>query len=97
MVDTSKLDEPDQERCIVFPPIHLDILNLSQSSLTLALLRCIFTEGDIYYDGIKISDVNLDVLRSKITIIPQVVSTLTPAFVISVLTPDLSLSCLVDL
>jgi len=43
-----------------------------KSSLTLALLRCIFTEGNVFYDGIKTSDLNLDALRSKITIIPQV-------------------------
>ncbi|KAF9455005.1 hypothetical protein P691DRAFT_813919 [Macrolepiota fuliginosa MF-IS2] len=43
-----------------------------KSSLTLALLRCIFTEGDVFYDGVKTSDLNLGALRSKVTIIPQV-------------------------
>ncbi|KAF8188324.1 multidrug resistance-associated ABC transporter [Pholiota molesta] len=43
----------------------------SGSSLTLALLRCIPTEGTIYYDGVPISQLNLDALRSNITIIPQ--------------------------
>ncbi|TFK70801.1 hypothetical protein BDN72DRAFT_887852 [Pluteus cervinus] len=43
-----------------------------KSSLTLSLLRCIFTEGEVYYDGLKTSAINLDALRSKITIIPQV-------------------------
>ncbi|KAF9013099.1 P-loop containing nucleoside triphosphate hydrolase protein [Cyathus striatus] len=43
-----------------------------KSSLTLSLLRCIITEGDIYYDGINTKDLNLDALRSNITIIPQV-------------------------
>jgi len=43
-----------------------------KSSLTLALLRCIFTEGSAFYDGIRTSDINLDALRSKITIIPQI-------------------------
>ncbi|KAH9854915.1 multidrug resistance-associated ABC transporter [Lenzites betulinus] len=43
-----------------------------KSSLTLALLRLIFTEGKVYYDGIATDTVNLDVLRSNITIIPQV-------------------------
>ncbi|KAI0782161.1 multidrug resistance-associated ABC transporter [Abortiporus biennis] len=43
-----------------------------KSSLTLALLRCILTEGDVYYDGLPTKDINLDVLRSNITIIPQV-------------------------
>ncbi|KAL4247277.1 ATP-binding cassette transporter C [Abortiporus biennis] len=42
-----------------------------KSSLTLAILRCIVTEGSIYYDGIRTSDINLDALRSNITIIPQ--------------------------
>ncbi|KAJ7729547.1 hypothetical protein DFH07DRAFT_850204 [Mycena maculata] len=43
-----------------------------KSSLTLSLLRCIFTEGTVYYDGIPTSKLNLDALRSNITIIPQV-------------------------
>ncbi|KAI0248983.1 hypothetical protein BJV78DRAFT_1276336 [Lactifluus subvellereus] len=42
-----------------------------KSSLTLSLLRCIFTEGDVYYDGLLTSSINLDALRSQITIIPQ--------------------------
>ncbi|KDR83043.1 hypothetical protein GALMADRAFT_866150 [Galerina marginata CBS 339.88] len=42
-----------------------------KSSLTLALLRCILTEGVVYYDGIPTNNLNLDVLRSNITIIPQ--------------------------
>ena len=46
----------------------------SQSSLTLALLRCILTEGTVYYDGIPTNEINLDALRSNITIIPQTVS-----------------------
>ena len=44
-----------------------------KSSLTLALLRLILTEGKMYYDGIATDSVNLDALRSHITIIPQVV------------------------
>ena len=43
-----------------------------KSSLTLALLRCIFTEGTVLYDGIPTSKINLDALRENITIIPQV-------------------------
>ncbi|KAI9059804.1 multidrug resistance-associated ABC transporter [Trametes sanguinea] len=43
-----------------------------KSSLTLALLRLIFTEGKVYYDGIATDSINLDALRSNITIIPQV-------------------------
>ncbi|KAJ3513917.1 hypothetical protein NLJ89_g2683 [Agrocybe chaxingu] len=42
-----------------------------QSSLTLALLRCILTDGTVYYDGIPTNEINLDALRSNITIIPQ--------------------------
>ncbi|KAJ6594300.1 hypothetical protein B0H19DRAFT_1094896 [Mycena capillaripes] len=42
-----------------------------KSSLTLSLLRCIFTEGTVYYDGISTASLNLDVLRSNMTIIPQ--------------------------
>ncbi|KAF9007748.1 P-loop containing nucleoside triphosphate hydrolase protein [Hymenopellis radicata] len=42
-----------------------------KSSLTLSLLRCIFTEGNVYYDGLPTSSVNLDALRTSITIIPQ--------------------------
>ncbi|KAH9945600.1 hypothetical protein B0H21DRAFT_822934 [Amylocystis lapponica] len=43
-----------------------------KSSLTLSLLRCIVTEGKVYYDGLPTDALNLDALRSKITIIPQV-------------------------
>ncbi|KAF8650152.1 hypothetical protein AX16_005387 [Volvariella volvacea WC 439] len=42
-----------------------------KSSLILALLRCIPTEGHIYLDGIPTDSVNLSSLRSKITVIPQ--------------------------
>ncbi|KAF9564153.1 multidrug resistance-associated ABC transporter [Agrocybe pediades] len=42
-----------------------------KSSLSLALLRCIITEGTMHYDGISTHDINLDALRSSITIIPQ--------------------------
>jgi ABC-type multidrug transport system fused ATPase/permease subunit len=45
-----------------------------KSTLTLALLRAILVEGDIYYDGVPISSLNLDALRTNITIIPQMVS-----------------------
>ncbi|KAH9166017.1 hypothetical protein EDB89DRAFT_2076263 [Lactarius sanguifluus] len=43
-----------------------------KSSLTLSLPRCIFTEGSVYYDGQLTSSINLDALRSSITIIPQI-------------------------
>jgi ABC-type multidrug transport system fused ATPase/permease subunit len=42
-----------------------------KSTLTLALLRCIFTEGEVYYDGLPTSALNLDALRRNVTIIPQ--------------------------
>ena len=41
--------------------------------MTLSLLRCIQTEGKVFYDGLLTDRVNLDALRSNITIIPQVV------------------------
>ncbi|VDB89903.1 unnamed protein product [Peniophora sp. CBMAI 1063] len=43
-----------------------------KSSLTLSLLRCIYTDGDVYYDGVNTANLNLDVLRTNVTIIPQV-------------------------
>ncbi|KAF9000094.1 hypothetical protein BDQ17DRAFT_1360101 [Cyathus striatus] len=42
-----------------------------KSSLVLSLLRAIHTRGSIYYDGIEVGALNLDVLRSKISVIPQ--------------------------
>ncbi|KAJ4481119.1 P-loop containing nucleoside triphosphate hydrolase protein [Lentinula aciculospora] len=43
-----------------------------KSSLALSLLRCIHTSGEVTYDGVPTSSINLDCLRSKVTIIPQV-------------------------
>ncbi|TFY83125.1 hypothetical protein EWM64_g881 [Hericium alpestre] len=43
-----------------------------KSSLTLSLLRCIPTEGEVYLNDVPTSSVNLDALRTSITIIPQV-------------------------
>ncbi|KAJ7768239.1 multidrug resistance-associated ABC transporter [Mycena metata] len=42
-----------------------------KSSLTLALLRAIPTEGSVFYDGFPTASINLDALRTNITIIPQ--------------------------
>ncbi|KAK0201656.1 P-loop containing nucleoside triphosphate hydrolase protein [Desarmillaria ectypa] len=42
-----------------------------KSSLTLSLLRCIPIMGEVYYDDLPTSTMNLDALRSSITIIPQ--------------------------
>ncbi len=39
--------------------------------MTLALLRAIKTTGQVYYDGLPTSEINLDILRSNITLIPQ--------------------------
>lgn len=44
-----------------------------KSTLTLALLRCIYTDGEMHYAGIPTSSIDLNALRSNITIIPQVV------------------------
>jgi ABC-type multidrug transport system fused ATPase/permease subunit len=42
-----------------------------KSSLTLSLLRCIPTSGNVLYDGISTANINLEALRSNVTIIPQ--------------------------
>ncbi|KAG8882444.1 hypothetical protein FRB97_008260 [Tulasnella sp. 331] len=42
-----------------------------KSSLSLALLRMIPTTGKVYYDGLDTTTLNLDALRSNVTIIPQ--------------------------
>ncbi|KAI3595054.1 atp-binding cassette transporter [Moniliophthora roreri] len=42
-----------------------------KSTLALSLLRCIPIEGEVFYDNLPISNLNLDALRSRITIIPQ--------------------------
>ncbi|KAJ3727277.1 P-loop containing nucleoside triphosphate hydrolase protein [Lentinula guzmanii] len=43
-----------------------------KSSLAFSMLRCIYTTGEVIYGGIPISSLNLESLRSNITIIPQV-------------------------
>ena len=43
-----------------------------KSLLTLPLLRCILTEGNVIYVGVLTSKINLDALRMNITTIPQV-------------------------
>ncbi|KAI5122642.1 hypothetical protein M0805_008726 [Coniferiporia weirii] len=42
-----------------------------KSSIALALLRAIKTTGKVYYDGLATDEINLDALRSNITLIPQ--------------------------
>jgi ABC-type multidrug transport system fused ATPase/permease subunit len=44
-----------------------------KSTLTLALLRAIPTEGLIVFDGRDIGSLNLDTVRRNVTIIPQMV------------------------
>ena len=44
---------------------------LGKSTITLALLRAIKTSGKCYFDGIATDTINLDALRSNITLIPQ--------------------------
>lgn len=39
----------------------------------LSLLRCIYTDGKVYYDGFETTSLNLNELRTKVTIIPQIV------------------------
>ncbi|KAF7305977.1 ATP-binding cassette transporter [Mycena chlorophos] len=62
-----------------------------KSTLTLALLRCILTEGNVVYDGIPTSSLNLDALRSSITIIPQV-----PELLVGSLRSNLDISGQID-
>ncbi|KAE9388220.1 P-loop containing nucleoside triphosphate hydrolase protein, partial [Gymnopus androsaceus JB14] len=50
--------------------MHISIL--LYSLLTLSLLCCICTSGDIFYDGLSINKMNLEALRTQITIIPQI-------------------------
>lgn len=45
-----------------------------KSTLSLSLLRCIPTGGEVFYDDLPTSKVNLEALRNNITIIPQIVS-----------------------
>ncbi|OJT09188.1 ATP-binding cassette transporter abc4, partial [Trametes pubescens] len=56
----------------VLHDISFEVASGERSSLTLALLRCILTEGTVLYDGLVTSALNLDALRASITIIPQV-------------------------
>ncbi|EJC97738.1 P-loop containing nucleoside triphosphate hydrolase protein [Fomitiporia mediterranea MF3/22] len=42
-----------------------------KSSVALGLLRAIKTEGKVYYDGLATDEINLDSLRTNITLIPQ--------------------------
>ena len=70
------------------PAVHYAVgrTGSGKSSLTLALLRCILTEGDVHYDGLPTGRINLDALRSNVTIIPQVVS-LSPTLFLSPFPP----------
>jgi riboflavin synthase alpha subunit len=61
--------------------LHATMLMRVQSSLTMSLLRLIVTEGEMVYDGISTTGLNLEAVRSGITIIPQVVSSICPYFI----------------
>lgn len=53
-----------------------------KSSLTLSLFRIIeATEGRILIDNIDISEIDLKVLRSRITVIPQVINKIDFRFI----------------
>ncbi|KIK51558.1 hypothetical protein GYMLUDRAFT_50501 [Collybiopsis luxurians FD-317 M1] len=43
-----------------------------KSSLMLSLLRLIYSDGSVHYDSLPTSSINLEDLRRKITIIPQI-------------------------
>ncbi|KAJ3985397.1 hypothetical protein F5890DRAFT_1510435 [Lentinula detonsa] len=66
------LDGPRVLHDISFEIRSGERVGVGERSLTLSLLRCIFTEGTVYYDGVPTDEINLDALRSNITIIPQV-------------------------
>jgi ABC-type multidrug transport system fused ATPase/permease subunit len=59
--------------CPIFDLRSVGRTGSGKSSLTLSLLRCIYTEGEIYYDNLPTSKINLDDLRANITVIPQMV------------------------
>jgi ABC-type multidrug transport system fused ATPase/permease subunit len=42
----------------------------------MALLRALVTEGEVFYDGVLTTALNLDALRANTTIIPQSVRSL---------------------
>jgi ABC-type multidrug transport system fused ATPase/permease subunit len=44
-----------------------------KTSLALSLLRCIYTDGEVLYDGRSTSTMDVDTLRRAMAIIPQVV------------------------
>lgn len=46
-------------------------LQAGKSSIALALLRAIKTTGKVYFDGLATDEMNLDALRSNVTLIPQ--------------------------
>ena len=76
-MESMQLGEQAVERCdfLVICCTRIKVMFV-QSTFTLALLRCILTEGVVYYDGLATNTINLDALRSNITIIPQTVSPL---------------------
>ena len=78
----SKFNQVNVSESVRIPPTICFDLRLSltfkvgrtgagKSSIALALLRAIKTTGKVYYDGIATDTINLDALRSNITLIPQ--------------------------
>lgn len=72
-IGIGKLDQDQTNSVACLMVLQVGRTGSGKSSLTLSLLRCIYTDGVVYYDGIPTNNMRLDALRSKITIIPQVV------------------------
>lgn len=56
--------------------LHTDTVGRTGSgktSLIMSLLRCIYTEGEVLYDGLPTSRMDVDTLREAMSVIPQVV------------------------
>lgn len=49
----------------------INLIFLGKSSVALALLRALKISGKIYYDGVATDEINVEALRSKMTLIPQ--------------------------
>lgn len=59
--------------------------------MTLSLLRCIITQGNVYYDDILTDKLNLEDLRSNITIIPQMPELLSGNTIVHFCDPQLNI------